>query len=482
MKKSILIASLLLLALANTTFAKYGYKINIKIAGLKDSTAYLVHYYGKPLPTIYKRDSTKFNSKGVAIFESNDSNFVGGIYMLLLSDRKTYFEFLLDNGDDFSISTTMKNVQEDITFKNSPTNDLFKEYVDFLKGYSRTQEGFKKELSQAKNTSDSQAVRKKAISSSKELTLFRKNIAAKNPNTLLSSIFHALETPVVPEGDHYLADGKTKDTTFPFAYYKSHYWDGYNLQDERLIHTPILDSKLEEYFNKLVVQWPDSVNHEADMLLKKAKGTKENFKYVLWWLTRFTENSKIMGMDESFVHLIESYYMKGDAYWLSSDELSKFTDRAMKIAPNVIGNVAPEVKLRDIFTKNTESLVNLKAKYTLLVFYSPDCNHCQKELPSIDSLYELKLKKLGVKVYTVATEAEDSKIAEFLVKNKLEKWINTSDPEHTGDWRGKYDVYSTPSIYLLDEKKIIRGKRLDHTNILEVIEMLENDKKINKKN
>jgi thioredoxin-related protein len=174
--------------------------------------------------------------------------------------------------------------------------------------------------------------------------------------------------------------------------------------------------------------------------------------------------------------------MKGDAYWLSSEELSKFTDRAMKIAPNVIGNVAPEVKLRDIFTKNTESLVNLKAKYTLLMFYSPDCNHCQKELPSIDSLYELKLKKLGVKVYTVATEAEDSKIAEFLVKNKLEKWINTSDPEHTGDWRGKYDVYSTPSIYLLDEKKIIRGKRLDHTNILEVIEMLENDKKINKKN
>ncbi|HTM67173.1 MAG TPA: hypothetical protein VL093_12675 [Flavipsychrobacter sp.] len=36
-----------------------------------------------------------------------------------------------------------------------------------------------------------------------------------------------------------------------------------------------------------------------------------------------------------------------------------------------------------------------------------------------------------------------------------------------------YDVYSTPVIYLLDEKKIIRGKRLDHTNIMDVINMLE---------
>jgi len=55
----------------------------------------------------------------------------------------------------------------------------------------------------------------------------------------------------------------------------------------------------------------------------------------------------------------------------------------------------------------------------------------------------------------------------------LEKWTNTWDPDHTGDWRGKFDVYSTPTIYLLDEKKIIRGKRLDHSNVLSVIEMQE---------
>jgi hypothetical protein len=38
-------------------------------------------------------------------------------------------------------------------------------------------------------------------------------------------------------------------------------------------------------------------------------------------------------------------------------------------------------------------------------------------------------------------------------------------------------VYTTPVIYLLDENKIIRGKRIDHTTIAQVIEMNERREK-----
>ena len=79
-----------------------------------------------------------------------------------------------------------------------------------------------------------------------------------------------------------------------------------------------------------------------------------------------------------------------------------------------------------------------------------------------------------------ATEGDEKAIKDFVIKYKLLEWTNTWDPEHVGDWRGKYDVYSTPTIYLLDEKKIIRGKRLDHSNIASLVEMLDNKSK-NKK-
>jgi thiol-disulfide isomerase/thioredoxin len=165
--------------------------------------------------------------------------------------------------------------------------------------------------------------------------------------------------------------------------------------------------------------------------------------------------------------------MKGDAVWLSSDELNKYIDRAMKIAPNVIGNLAPEIKLPNLASKKEESLSATKGKYTLLVFYAPTCGHCKEEMPAIDSLYKATLKNKGVKIYAVSTEGDEVAAKDFVTRYKLGDWLTTWDPEHIGDWRSKYDVYSTPTIYLLDEKKIIRGKRLDHSNIAGLIEMME---------
>ena len=477
--KRIILVALLLVSMGQLSIAHQGYQIHLKIDGVKDSMVYLVHYYGRPLPTIYKRDSAHFNKSGIAVFKSNDSSFVGGIYMMLLSDKKTYFEFLLNNGDNMEIAANVSKLPEDVTFKNSAENEHFQEYVHFLKGYSVSQQELQKEYKAAKTAADTSVVRKKSVASSRQLTNYRREYIKAHPNTLLATIFSALEVPQVPEGEHFLADGRTKDSAFAYNYYKAHFWDGFNFQDDRLIHAPIYDAKIDEYMNKLVLPWPDSVEKESDMLLRKTRGTKDLFKYTLWWLTRNIENSKIMGMDEAFVYLVENYYMKGDAVWLSSDELAKYLDRAQKIAPNVIGNLAPEVKLPEVTSKKVESMLGMKAKYTLLIFYAPSCGHCQKELSDIDSLYKAVFKGKGVKVFTVATEGDENAITDFIKKYKTEDFTNTWDHDRVGDWRGKYDVYSTPSIYLLDEKKIIRGKRLDHSNIGGLIDILE--RKENKK-
>ena len=157
--KRILLIALLLVSIGQLTFAHQGYQIQLKIQGVKDSMVYLVHYYGRPLPTIYKRDSAHFNKNGIAVFNSNDSSFVGGIYMMLLSDKKTYFEFLLNNGDNMEITANANKLPEDITFKNAPENEHFQEYVNFLKGYSVSQQELLKEYKAAKTASDSSAVR-----------------------------------------------------------------------------------------------------------------------------------------------------------------------------------------------------------------------------------------------------------------------------------------------------------------------------------
>ncbi len=459
------------LGFAASATAKHGYRIQLKFTDVKDSVAYLAHYYGKPLPTIYKTDSARFDKNGVATFQSQDS-ILGGIYLLLLGDKKTYFEFLLNDGDAMRITATAAQLPTGIKFEGSAENERFAQYATFLEGYGKSQRDISDKLKTAKTAADSTALQKKAGELGKTLISFRRETSAKHPGTLLATLFNALETPQVPEGKHFLPDGQTIDSLFTYTYYKGHYWDKFDFTDDRLIHTPIYDAKLDEYINRLTPQLPDSVEKEADMLLAKTRGRKELFKYTLWYLTRNAEQSKIMGMDEVFVYLVENYYMKGDAYWLDPAATQKYIDFAQKKAPNIIGNLAPEVTMLDAKGEQRK-LTDVKAKYTLLLFYSPDCGHCVSEIPKIDSVYRAALKEKGVKVYAVRTEGTDEQWREFVQKYNLTDWTNVHDPERRSDYKAKYDVYSTPVVYLLDEKKIIRGKRLDHTNILSLVEFLE---------
>ena len=471
MQKSLL-ALICFFVFATQTVAKDGFRVQVKLPGVKDTMAYLAHYYGKALPTIYKTDSAKFDKSGTVTFQSKDS-LLGGIYMVLLSDKKTYFEFLLDNGDDFTITADLNDLPYSMKFKNSPENDRFLEYINFLRDFGKKQEEYVADIAKAKTKDDTAAVHKKYEPIGRSLIEFRKNYVKKYPGSFVSSVFNAMEMPEVPKDKEKKADG-TVDSMFAYNYYKDHYWDKFPFHDDRIINSPIYDAKLDEFMSKLVLPLEDSVTKESDVLLAKSRGSKEIFKYTLWWLTKFAENSKVMGMDAVFVYLVENYYMKGDAYWLEPDQLKKYIDRAHDIAPNVIGNVAPEIKLQDYKNpKIQHSLHDVKAKYTMVLFWAPDCGHCRTEIPILDSLYKADLKARGVKIYAVKNGGTDKEMQEMLDKHKLTDWIHVHDPERKSRYRADYDIYSTPVIYLLDEKKIIRGKRIDHSNIVTLIEMLE---------
>ena len=123
------------------------------------------------------------------------------------------------------------------------------------------------------------------------------------------------------------------------------------------------------------------------------------------------------------------------------------------------------------------SLHEFDAKYTLLIFWSPECGHCLTEMPKVDSVYKAVLKDKGVRIIGVRTEGEVDKWKQVIKEKGLDDWLHIYDPERKTRFRSDYDIYSTPVLYLLDERKIIRGKRMDHTNILDVIEMLERKEK-----
>jgi peroxiredoxin len=473
MIKHLIIWSILIFA-GFSLQAKDGYNIKIKFSDHTDSLVYLCHYFGKST-TVFRDDSIRVSKKGDASFVS-PKKIVGGLYMLLSHDQKSIAEFVLLNGDQIEIELSKVKPLETIKFKGSPENVSFYEYQRYLSEYGKNYQKIEAQLSSKTTKADSNLVYDQMRAKGKELMAFRESFMKKNPTHFLSKLFNAIWEPEVPTELPTLPDGK-KDSSYPRNFYKGNYWAKYDFRDDRLIYSPIYERKLDDYLTKLAVPIPDSIKAECDMLLKKCDGMPETFKYTLWYITRWAENSKIMGMDESFVYLVENYYMKGKATWLEQKDLDKYIDRAKKIAPNMIGQPAMDLRMQDT-TGKIVPLSTIKADYTLLIFWSPTCGHCKTEIPRFDSLYKTELKKRNIKMYAVDADNEDEKWRVFIRENKLnDGWIHVSDPNHITNFRSFYDVYSTPTVYLLDDKKIIRGKRFDDKSLLGLLDWLDKKKK-----
>lgn len=472
--KKIISLGLLMGGLCLQAAAKDGYRIQLKFNDIKDSTYFLAHYFAKPLPTIYKTDSGKLDKTGASVLKS-DTKITGGMYLIMLSDRKTYFEFLLNNGDDLVITINdSKNLpSKGLTIKNSADNDAFVKYEEFVRNVGEEHQQLSQSLSTAKNSVDSAAIKDKMAGKMKSLISYRNDYADKNPNSLLAKIFKGLELPKIPEGKHLLPNGE-EDKDFAYTYYKKHYWDNFDLKDGRMINTPIYDSRITEYFEKLVIPVADSVIKEADWILAQTKGTGDLFNYTLSWLANYSQDSKVMGMDRVYVHLVDRYYAKGEASWLSPELLQKHLDHARELAPTLIGNMGYDITMKDTSGKKDVTVSTIKSKYKLLVMWDPTCGHCQKEIPAIDSVYKAeKLKAKGVKIIGICSEDLPVVWKEFIQKHNLNEWTHLYDPEHKSNYKSMYNARVNPTIYLLDEKGIIRGKSIDHSNIADLIKMLD---------
>ncbi|WP_344828231.1 redoxin domain-containing protein [Rurimicrobium arvi] len=482
MMKKLLCASALLAASFGTAMAKDGYRIQLKFKNLRDSGFYLAHYFAKPLPTIYKNDSGNLDKTGSGILSST-KKITGGMYMIMLSDRSTYFEFLLNNGDDLVINVDDINLlpARGVSVKNSPENEAFFKYEDFVRNVGEEHQALNAQLAKAKNSVDSAAIKDKMSEKMKSLMSWRNDYNTKNPNSFLSKVFKGLELPKVPEEKHFLANGE-EDKDYAYRYYKTHYWDNFDLRDPRMINTPLYDSRLKEYFERLIIPVPDSVIKESDWILAQTRGTGDLFNYTLSWLATYTQESKVMGMDKAYVHLVNTYYAKGDADWLSQDLLQKHLNHARELAPNLIGNVGYNIVMKDSSGKNEVSVADIKSKYKLLVMWDPTCGHCQKEIPLIDSVYRAEhLKAKGVKIIGICTEDAIPAWKEFIKKHDLKDWVHIYDPERKSNYKAMYNAIVNPTIYLLDDKGIIRGKTIDHSNIATLIEMLDKQEAEKKK-
>jgi len=455
-----------------------GYNIKITAKGLKpESMCQLARYYGDKQ---YIMDSARVNEKGEVIFKGTEK-WPQGVYLFVPPGKSRYFDFIMDAGQNFSIETDTADFVKSMKVKGSEENKFFYDYQNFMSGKQKLIEPLRASYTRLKdkNKDSAKIIQDKMAGIDKEVKEYKENFVKNNPGTFVAKLFKAMDEPVIPEAP-ILANGK-KDTTFAYHYYKTHYFDNFDLTDDRLLRSPIFHNKIKQYMEKLTPQIPDSISVSADYLVEKARPSQEVFKYLVYWLTYTYESSKIMGMDAVFVHMVDKYYVTKQAFWVDSTQQYKITKRAYELKPLLIGKKAPAINMPDSTGKYI-SLYDVKSKYTVVVFWDHGCGHCKKEIPKLLEAYNKSLKAKGVQVYAVETEDKPEDWKKFIKDYKL-NWINVQelDDYKRAVTKKIYDIYSTPVIYLLDENKIIRAKRIESEQLENLIDILDKEKAKEKK-
>lgn len=444
--------------------AKEGYHIKVNVSGVQDTTSLLAYYFGDKQ---YVQDTVYIDGEGNFEFVGEEK-LDRGMYMIVLPENK-FFDIIIDKNQHFEIRTNIEEIIKNIKFINSPQNQSFYNYLKEIEPIGESMLALREKIENTDTNSEEYLELQDQYKQQEEkMQEIKEEYISSFPDGLFTAVLKAQEQVPMPE-PQLKADG-TPDRESMYNQYLEDYWKNIDLTDERLIRTPIYNQKLEHFFKSVVIQIPDSIISAADKLIEKTRDSKEMFQYTVWFVMNLSDRSNVMGMDALFVHMAENYYNTDDAFWVSEEQKEKIAKRAETLKPLLIGAVAPDI---EVFTpeKNTKSLHEVDAKYTVLYFWDSECSHCKKVTPALHEVYE-KIEKKGLEVFAMNVEMDREKWLDAVDKYEL-SWINVHDPANQSGFRDIYDIYSIPIMYVLDKDKKILAKKINPEQLEDLINHLE---------
>ncbi|KQS24751.1 alkyl hydroperoxide reductase [Dyadobacter sp. Leaf189] len=423
-----------------------GYRIEANIKGVRDSSFIIGHYNRTPNQFVPK-DTAKADATGKIVFEGT-TNLPGGLYVILFPGNQRLIELVYSGKEtNIKLETDTTDLIGSMKVTGSKENEIFYKYQQELKTSSKQIEQFGKE-----NGADS---RNKIKDIQQSFAAYRQKMLSENPQSFTAQLLKMSADPEIPAAPK-LANGKT-DSIWVFNYYKSHYWDSFDFSDSRIVNTPFLEPKLDRYFKNLVVQVPDSLIKDADAIVKKVSVNKDIKTWVVFYIANQYENPKTVGTEALWVHMAEKYYLSGDMD-VTAENKKRIAEKVNTLKYLLVNKTFPPLSLTDQNGKKV-SVQTIPAEYTVLFFYAPTCGHCKEASPVLKAFYD-KNKAKGIKVIAISTEHNMEEWKSFIKNYHLEDVINGFDALQQIDFNRKFDVVTTPTIYILDKNKKIIARKM----------------------
>ncbi len=431
------------------------YKIDIQVDGFTGDTAFLAVRYGD---SNRLRDTVLANN-GSFTFEG-DTALAGGMYMVVLPPENNFFEIVIDRDQHFSVKTDTADLTLNAEIEGSKQNTLMYGDIRLLAEMRPRAEEIRRKVQEAaEGTAEEVTLKAQMAEIDSTVIRHRRKITQEYGNWLYGKFLKTMQDPQIPES---ITDQEER-----FWWFKERYLDGVDFSDDRLLRTVALSQKATTYLDNLTMRDPDSINASIDLIIDQAEENDEVFKYFVPTLMNKYIESKMMGYDGVYVHMVEKYYLSGKAWWADSATLAKMEERALALSPNLIGRQAPDFAANDL-NGQQKSLHSMPGEWTILYFWDYDCGHCKTVTPELVAVYD-QFKDKGVSLYTVSINGTIEDWKTKMRDYNFTGGVHVADPARQSGFDAMYDLRSTPKVFVLDADKKIRYKQLTMEQLEEVL-------------
>ena len=283
----------------------------------------------------------------------------------------------------------------------------------------------------------------------------------KNESTIEAKKERGFQLPEVPV----MLDTPEARATFVCE----HYWDNFDFADTAYIHLPDITEQAIVNFMDLMPRVPKELSEKAMGILYQKAAPHSPMLWHFWeTMSRYWKdaNSPVRN-EEMFIRLCKSV----ESVPQVEEVLKQRASFARRLAEkNRVGQSAIDFTYT-LASGKQGRMYGLKADYTLLFFYNPDCHTCADIKQAMHR--SLRLKDLvasgQMKVLTIYPD-EDVALWRNHLGEMSDEWINGYDKGQVLTVEKRYDLSSIPSFYLLDKDKKVLLKDADWREVMQFLE------------
>jgi thiol-disulfide isomerase/thioredoxin len=448
--------------------AHAGATLSFQLSGLNNAKITLGYYIGGKA---FRLDSVQLEGTE-GIFTFHKADLKPGLFFLS-SGKTRLFDFLILSPEDSIHIQGSLAPNVDLVAHNSVENA---EYFAFEKERKMIEEKIKAKsqlLSMVdKATKGNETSLEPIQASLKALYQSGDSLAIafteNHPSSLYAKMLRSVRPPEPPKKIKMMVDEKPNPAYRRWQ--RAHYFDNTDFKDERLLNNNFWHTFFDGFFARYVTGNPDSLIQAIDEVLVQMPKNGAFYRFAVLRLTQFFEMNEAMGADRVFVHLVDKYQKKKETPWLDIATLERLEYKADSHRPNLTGTLVMNFEMEDE-NGAKHALYDVEAPMTLLIFFSPLCDHCKEFMPGVYQTY-LDYSPKGLKAVTLNTDKQFEYWKKF-VKQQGWQWLNLASPDGIDALEKQFAVVNLPLIYLLDKDKKILVKRIRPDKLGEVLSKMK---------